>query len=301
MTVKADHVLANSLDALMQSKLSDQNNTATEEIYELIKRWLKTCADHHPCSQSHSSAPSWMPTRLVDVGLDDATPARVVASRELASKAEYLALSHCWGGLRPPMTRMATIGIFKVAIPQEYLPATFLDAFDATRRLGFRYIWVDSLCIVQDDQNDWKTESVLMSDVYGLSTLNLIAAHAQNGAEGCFSKRDVFSERPCRIPNPFRPASNDHFIVYPSRMDKIYDQQVRNSPVYKRAWILQERLLSPRSLYFGKDQIFWACGEMEACEAFPSGANYVPTRPLNITSIDKQGVQQLLNPRITLS
>jgi len=85
------------------------------------------------------------------------------------------------------------------------------------------------------------------------------------------------------------------------RMDKIYNEQVRNSPIYQRAWVLEERLLSPRSVYFGKEQIFWACGEFEACEAFPSGANYVPTRPHNEISIDKKGVQQLLNPRVTMA
>ena len=65
--------------------------------------------------------------------------------------------------------------------------------------------------------------------------------------------------------------------------------------------MLQERLLSPRSVYFGKKQIFWACGELEACEAFPSGANYVPTGPHNDVSMDKKGVQRLLNPRVKLA
>ena len=53
------------------------------------------------------------------------------------------------------------------------------------------------------------------------------------------------------------------------RMEKIYDEQVRSSPTYRRAWILQERLLSPRSVYFGTDQVFWACGNFEVAKRFP--------------------------------
>lgn len=188
-----------------------------------------------------------------------------------------------------------------VGIQPEECTATFQDAFQITRRLDHQYIWIDSLCIVQDSVEDWQIESGSMSDVYGYSTLNLIAAHARDGSDGCFRKRGVHSVRPCLVPNPFRPVSDDSFVVYPMRMEKIYNEQERGSPTYQRAWILQDRLLSPRSVYFGKDQIFWACGEFEACEAFPYGANYVPTRPHNEVSIDKKGVQQLLNPRVRMA
>jgi len=282
----------------MQSKLTEQDQTASDENFELISRWLKDCKEKHACAIFEATQPTWSPSRLVDVS---GTVPRLVDTKSLHLKVPYLALSHCWGNGQATRTTIAKLEQFKIGIPQEHCPATFKDAFHITRRLGHRYIWIDSLCILQDSPKDWQAESGKMSDVYGHSTLNLIAAHARDGRDGCFSRRDVRSVRPCQVPNPFRPVSNESFIVYPMRMDKIYDEQVRNSPIYQRAWILQERLLSPRSVYFGKKQIFWACGEFEACEAFPSGANYVPTRPHNEISIDKKGVQQLLNPRVTMA
>ncbi|KAK0512844.1 hypothetical protein JMJ35_004861 [Cladonia borealis] len=297
--MNADILLAGSLEALMQSKLTEQDQTASEENFELISRWLKNCKENHACATFKDTQPAWSPSRLVDVS---GTVPRLVDTSSLGLKVPYLALSHCWGGHKVIKTTMEVLNKFKVAgIPPEKCTATFNDAFQITRRLGHQYIWIDSLCIIQDSAEDWSEEARSMSSVYGYSTLNLIAAHARDGRDGCFKKRDIHSVRPCLVPNPFRPVANESFIVYPMRMDKIYNEQVRNSPIYRRAWILQERLLSPRSVYFGKEQIFWACGEMEACEAFPSGANYVPTRPHNEVSIDKRGVQQLLNPRVRMA
>ena len=282
----------------MQSKLSEQNQTASNENFELILRWLKDCKAKHACTISDDTPPNWSPSRLIDVS--GAVP-RLVDTKPLSSKVPYLALSHCWGDHQIIGTKSAVIEKFKLGIPEEGCPVTFNDAFHITRKLGYQYIWIDALCIVQDSMADWQVESARMSDIYGHSTLNLIAAHARDSRDGCFSKRDVHTVRPCQVPNPFKLASNDSFIVYPTRMDKIYNVQVRNSLIYNRAWVLQERLLSPRSVYFGKEQIFWACGEFEACEAFPSGANYVLTRPHSEISIDKKGVQQLLNPRVTMA
>ena len=287
----------------MQSKLTDQYQTGSEENFELISRWLKDCKEKHACATFKDTQQAWSPSRLVDVS--EAAP-RLVDTKSLGLKVPYFALSHCWGTNKVTnkvvKSTTDTLQRFKTTgIQPEECTATFKDAFQITRRLGHQYIWIDSLCIVQDSKEDWEAEVGSMSDVYGYSTLNLIAAHARDGRDGCFGKRDVHSVRPCLVPNPFRPASNDSFIVYPMRMDKIYNEQVRNSPIYQRAWILRERLLSPRSVYFGKEQIFWACGEFEACEAFPSGANYVPTRPHNEVSMDKKGVQQLLNPRVKMA
>lgn len=95
-----------------------------------------------------------------------------------------------------------------------------------------------------------------MSEVYGHSQLNLIAAHAKDGRDGCFHDRNILTVRPCKIPNPFNLSSDDYFLVYPLCVENIFDKEVCSSPAYKRAWILQERLLAARTLYFGRNQLF---------------------------------------------
>jgi hypothetical protein len=222
---------------------------------------------------------------------------RLVGAEELSIPVRYLTLSHCWGEYRIGTMNMASVATGEIT--QDMIASqTFQDAFAITRRLGFRHIWIDSLCIVQDDVADWAREAALMSDVYGHSVLNLVAAHARDGRDGCFHVRDILSVRPCQIPNPFNRASEVSFLVYPVRIEKIYHEEVRSSPAYKRAWILQERLLAARTLYFGKNQLVWACGELEACEAFPCGANYGSLRPFDQNPVDQQGVRMLLNDGI---
>jgi hypothetical protein len=302
--MEADRPLAGSRDALMQKQLQDQKNTSSDENFDLVSRWLSDCRDTHDCgswSKRNNPTGSWMPTRLVKVGEvgRGVTVHRLVETKELADPVEYLTLSHCWGNWRHEAIRAEDIPAFKNRIPLRVLSETFHEAFRTTRRLGFKYIWIDSLCIIQGDIDDWSKESARMSEVYGHSQLNLIAAHAKDGRDGCFHDRNILTVRPCKIPNPFNLSSDDCFLVYPLRMENIFDEEVRSSPAYKRAWILQERLLAARTLYFGKNQLFWACGKLEACEAFPSGANYGSARPHNQSPVDKQGLQLLLNRAVT--
>jgi hypothetical protein len=289
----------------MQENLRDQKTTASNENFGLISRWLFSCRNSHDCrswSKRNNPTGDWKPTRLVKVGAvgSGTTTCRLVETKELAEPVQYLTLSHCWGTWRHSTMTMENIQTFKDMIPPALLTSkTFQDAFEVTRRLGFKYIWIDSLCIVQSNHEDWSRESARMSEVYGHAQLNLIAAHARDGRDGCFHDRNVLTARPCKIPSPFNHASDDYFLVYPMRIDKVFEEEVRSSPIYKRAWILQERLLAPRTLYFGRNQLFWACGELEACEMFPKGAYNGSTRPHNQSSVDKQGLQLLLNRTLT--
>jgi Heterokaryon incompatibility protein (HET) len=285
----------------MQRSPWNQGLTNSEENFELIRSWLNDCTKKHDCSAwslGGNRGRGRNPSRLVDVH-DVASPC-LVETADLDEAVQYLTLSHCWGSWRHATMKMADLENFKREIPEHVLQSTtFQQAFDITRRLEARYIWIDSLCIAQDDAADWSRESAHMSEVYGHSLLNLVAAHARDGRDGCFARRDILTVRPSKIPNPFNSSSNDYFLVYPIRMDKIYEEQVLASPIYKRAWILQERLLSARSVYFGKNQLVWTCGALEACEAFPNGANYISTLPHNRIPMDKQGVGLLLNQGVT--
>lgn len=159
-------------------------------------------------------------------------------------------------------------------LPSDKFSQTFSDAITVVKRLGGRFLWIDSLCIVQDDKEDWNHESSLMHKVYSLSTLTIAASHGKSGKAGIFSGRNPCEMLSCPLPSPFSDEEDrgQYFYFQPVLAGGPWQINVEESPLCQRAWVFQEQLLSPRTLYFGKEQLLWACGEMEACESYPDPA-----------------------------
>lgn len=153
-------------------------------------------------------------------------------------------------------------------IPRESLTKTFLDAIEITRAVGMKYLWIDSWCIVQDDHNDWETEAAKMSSVYSGSSLNIAASSAKDGTQGCFPRpgdhSDGFEAEVC-----VNGRKGVHQFVPPG----LYDQFVRKPPLASRAWVVQEKVLAPRTLHCGDRGMFWECRTTMASEDFPDGFN----------------------------
>jgi hypothetical protein len=105
---------------------------------------------------------------------------------------EYLTLSHCWGKDQIFRLLETNIDQLRKAIPTNRLPQTFQQAIALTKRMGHRYIWIDSLCIIQDSEDDWHYESSRMGDVYKNSFCNISATAAEDGRMGLFFERDRF-------------------------------------------------------------------------------------------------------------
>ncbi|KAL8855860.1 MAG: hypothetical protein Q9178_007521 [Gyalolechia marmorata] len=153
---------------------------------------------------------------------------------------------------------MTTLEIRKMSIPLNSLPRTFQDAIVITRKLGLRYIWIDSLCILQDSREDWEKESTMMGEIYASGYLNIAARGAVNAESGCFFSRDP--EPPaCRLvyESPDQAIVGSMYIRDPSYQTEL----IRDAPLDNRGWVLQERLLSPRIVYYGRQQIYWECAE----------------------------------------
>jgi hypothetical protein len=186
-------------------------------------------------------------------------------SVNLPSNTKYATLSHCWGSGENLKLTNSTFQSFKSKIPWDKLCKTFEDAIFITSMLDLEYLWIDSLCIIQDDEDDWRQESALMSKVYGNSYLNIAAAGASDGSQGCF-----FENGPMRI-NHLRAATINngkkgfHYCT-PSR---IYPYCVSRTPLSPRAWALQERLLAPRTLHLSRAQLFWECNQGNSCGSLP--------------------------------
>jgi hypothetical protein len=170
----------------------------------------------------------------------------------------------------------------KKAIPVSSMPRTFQDALCVARSLKMKYLWIDSLCIVQDSQEDWHRESSLMNKVYRHSFCNIAAAASVDCNSGCF-----FPREPDSMPALLAPyeilcrwkGSNE--VPYLLTIHNMWEVEVEQSPLNRRGWVLQEYLLSPRSLHFTSDQVYWACQEWKASETFPQGL------PLEVQNYDQ--------------
>ncbi len=128
------------------------------------------------------------PTRLIDIARNEP---RLCLGVGLKGSIEYSTLNHCWGSPNPSNVTLGknNIGSFLHRIPLNALPKTFRDFIQINRFLGIQYVWIDSLCIVQDDEEDWKAESARMTNVYGEAVLNVAAVGAVDGSVGCFFER----------------------------------------------------------------------------------------------------------------
>jgi len=160
------------------------------------------------------------------------------------------------GGRSPIIqTTKSLLEQYKDIIPLSDLSKTFREAILVCRSLEIQFLWIDSLCIIQDDPLDWEEESAKMADVYSGSHLNLAAAAASDGTEGLFFQRLERIKVRCKL------STGEHDDVFITNSPSSYFMDSRESPLASRAWALQEKVLPPRTLIFGKDQLHWECHE----------------------------------------
>jgi hypothetical protein len=231
-----------------------------------------------------------LPTRLVHVQQDDSKLiAHICNGSMLPSNTVYLSLSHCWGTVKFLTTTRLNVPDFEQSLPVDQLSRTFQDALLVTIELGFEYIWIDSLCIVQDDIGDWTREASLMGRVYKNASCNISASDFATGEEGFLLPQRRLDPTPVIIDEnggfSGDTCSQDD-VVYGIVYQYPWEEIVRGS-LFSRAWTLQEQLLvsllervrlmrtklvqASRALHFGKDQIFWECKRTLANEVWPKG------------------------------
>jgi hypothetical protein len=155
-----------------------------------IFHWLKTCAEKHDTCNTSNQDDAWYPARLLDLDKceTDSTFVQLIDSAKEPLLGSYITLSHCWGGTKPLQLTQQMASQHQPAFLVADMPKTFQDALGVCRKLGIRYLWIDSLCIIQDkdDLQDWYREASLMSKVYLHSRCNIPAAHGENNTKGLF-------------------------------------------------------------------------------------------------------------------
>jgi hypothetical protein len=189
-----------------------------------------------------------------------------------------VAFSHCWGKAKTLKLLQGNLPQLLAGIRVSELPTSYKEAIIVCRSMGFRYIWIDSLCIIQDSRQDWQQEALTMKDVYQNSTLNLCASAAAENSEASFKSRDPTMIAPLKIV-PEWADGDTHYIT---KFD-MHDEEILYSPLQSRAWVVQEYYLSHRSINLTHSQMWWQCRQKIACETFPSGYPEGSIEPTRLT------------------
>jgi len=202
---------------------------------------------------SHSSG--FTPTRLISVGSKDS----VLVYIQETSKKElqpYSALTYCWGGDQKIKTTRVTIQEGRREIQFTELPRTIQNAIEITRELGIPYLWVDSLCIVQDDAEDARREIAKMAYVYMGAIVTISAATANHSGKGFLQKRNLSGCYVAMYELPFRGPKDVFGSIFSSEgsINSSDDEEVD-----LRAWTMQEHMLPLRLLRYGSRQVEWKC------------------------------------------
>jgi hypothetical protein len=261
-------------------------NTGSNRSLEQAQKWILNCVQkHETCAQRGMERV--LPTRLLYIGTHEDQSVRLCETTTWlpGTLDQYTTLSHCWGKI--PMIRLLKENItrFQSDIAFEYLPKTFQDAIHVTRFLGISYIWIDSLCIIQDSTDDWQKESLNMVDIYSNSYRTIAATKASDGSKGCFTERSpwscpIFFKVPT-LSSGSQPVLDDtgrdlqqrtlSSRSYRFHWEHLWEDEITKSPLLQRAWVFQERVLSPRVLHFAQSHIFFECRETTVCQAYPDG------------------------------
>lgn len=254
-----------------------------EEYGPLLDSWTKECNTRHTGCVAKNPK---LPRRVLDVGSKSKPCLSLHCSSE-EEVGQYVALTYCWGTSHTPKTFGSNLAEHQHNINFDTLPRTLQDAVVVTRDVGIQYLWIDSLCIVQDDNTDWQAESSKMAAYYTNAYLVIAAAQADDSTQGFLDATEDhshFTNHPSteigHIKNPDSSISR----IYRRRLET-FSWAVRHtaplieSPLNTRAWALQENLLAKRIVHFTKGEMLWECVEGVKCECMETE---------NVNSITKQ-------------
>ncbi|RFU79044.1 hypothetical protein TARUN_3173 [Trichoderma arundinaceum] len=210
-----------------------------------IRSWLDTCNgqhNHHCCGGDDSDATTWRPVYLVD------SVERCLVRAKPTDR--YLALSYVWGPLNQRrggpnavvQLLKSKIEEFQSGLPEVDIPETILDAMYLARKLGFRYLWVDQLCIVQDDEVDKENHIRHMPYIFANSYLTIAAAYGD-------LYTGLLPISPRRHPRDSKAGGST----------KDHAELLRQSKWNTRGWTFQELLYSRRTVFFFQDAVTWEC------------------------------------------
>jgi hypothetical protein len=237
--------------------------TSIDDIFLCASQWLQDCVTNHQKCQVKRNF-SKLPQRLIYLGgYDKATTQEVQLIHNDGTIFDYCALSYCWGTETDNfgITTTQNLAHRETAFSIRDLPQTIRDAIDICKHLGLSYLWVDSICIKQDDLEDWRVESPIMNQIYGNAFLTLTGVASEHANEGLFNPRWLANR------GRWFPSEPD-FIQFQDPSGLITDPWARldqrvcsllATRISTRAWTLQEELMSMRNLFWTRHGLIWSC------------------------------------------
>nr|UWK20211.1 HET-domain containing protein [Trichoderma oligosporum] len=236
-------------------------------LAEQVSNWIGACErDHEDCRMFNAPI---LPKRVVQIIPDKsgALRARLVET-EPHTESRYACLSHCWGKYQILRTVADNVKGLKTEIPWNALSKTFQDAIEFSHLLGIEYIWIDSLCIIQDSRKDWEDEAAKMAEYYANSHITLAATAAIDGTVGFFPKLPEHDE-----PLELRGANYDqpYHLIAETETFHPYEEHpgsahISEFPLMTRGWVYQEQTLSRRYLHFCPRELVWECRSQTSCQ-----------------------------------
>jgi hypothetical protein len=230
----------------------------------IVRHWISECDREHACKPPNrtnggvGAAITRVPTRLLDVGFADENKVRLWETRP-DDVCEWIALSHKWGMNNYSTTR-ENLRQHLNGMDLDKLPATFRDAVTVTRALGHRYLWVDSLCVIQGPDGDFQTEAERMEDVYSGAYCVIAASCATDHFSGFLKPRRT------RDYIGLSNGSKSSAPVYICETIDNFKAHVLDGDLSGRGWVLQEHALARRTIFFTEHQTYFECSDDVRCE-----------------------------------
>lgn len=258
---------ATTAQEIIYSEAQLSNHVASDAHFDLIQSWIHTCTDKTQHSTCNIDIRFRKPTRLLDLACfrED-----VILIDGDVSKGPYAVLSYSWGAVLQLKLLRSNLQELQERIPFNRLSRVAQDTVGVCRKLSISYLWIDALCIIQGDDGDFSTEAPRMQDVYAGSLLTIVAADSKDTTESFLRHRNPIPWLECASGGSSLGRARKHFKV---ESTPFCGRGRFNRPsqyhIDSRAWCLQERFMSPRSLYFGAKGIHWECRKGLACEADP--------------------------------
>ncbi|KAI8649754.1 HET domain-containing protein [Fusarium keratoplasticum] len=232
-----------------------------------IRNQLENCVSNpgHDCEPPLTIEITRWPARVLEIYHNSVV---LVDFDSDVMPGKFAALSYCWGSpselqLKPPYKAVAsTVQDLRSGISAAELPLTIQQALLVCKWLDIRYIWIDSLCILQDSAQDWETEATKMETVYSMSKVTIIAGSSTSCHSG-FLGVDLHSVQ-LRTPldASFQLTAS---TLCTSGFHKLKREGHPYDPLDTRGWTFQEEFLSSRYLKFTKDDIQWKCSAGSTC------------------------------------
>jgi hypothetical protein len=285
---------------VIKSRPLTQSKGAKEDL-QRCQNYLQNCWSHESCNQVvKDTQRTTSPTRLLCISHE---PRIFLYTVPQGQHPSYAALSYCWGQTRRQKrarTVMANVEDRHNDIDLSRLPQTIKDAIHVTRGLKLSYLWVDALCIIQDDERDTEMELTKMGSIYRDATVTISAACSESSVDGFLYDRDLSRAYGKVFQLPYS-VGNDHETQGSVFLCERHISEKDNEFIDERAWTMQEDILSVRLLRFGSTQTTWRCQSIH--ETIDGGLSPVPIKssfrhmigPYHHGSVDLSGTHEILN------